>query len=170
MRLGYGNEFHSAKADISGPISDPLKFRASLVTKRKVSWTTNSSAARPIRTKFPVARASSGNPTMALPPTCGLICQARYTALYFVIPRDVEANPFSTFHDANNITTPITLDNPGINTRDMYTGALKMDFNTGVGTLTSVTAYNSTEEVLTGDAYDFRPAPIRSSTLLMGHP
>ena len=53
-----------------------------------------------------------------------------------MIPRDVEANPFSTFTtapNANNVTSPIQLDNPGVNTRDMYTGALKMDFKTSLG-------------------------------------
>ena len=35
----------------------------------------------------------------------------------------------------------------------------------GDGTLTSVTHYNTTEEILTGDAFDFRPArELRSSS------
>ena len=82
-------------------------------------------------------------------------------ALYFVTPRDDEANPFSTFFtlpDANNVDSPIQLDNPGINDRDLLNSSLKLDFGVGEGTLTSVTHYNSTEEILTGDAFDFRPA------------
>lgn len=85
----------------------------------------------------------------------------RTRALYFVIPRDDELNPFSSFTtppDANDVSSPIQIDNEGINDRDLLNVAWKMDFNVGNGTVTSVSAYNTTEELLTGDAYDFRPA------------
>ncbi|HVY81973.1 MAG TPA: TonB-dependent receptor, partial [Steroidobacteraceae bacterium] len=84
----------------------------------------------------------------------------RTQALYFVIPRSDEANPFSTFTtppNANDTTTPITVNNRGENNRDLYTGSLKLDFKLGGGTLTSVSAYDKTREILTGDAFDFRP-------------
>ena len=80
---------------------------------------------------------------------------------YFVIPRDVEANPFATFTtppNANDVTSPIQVDQAGVDERDLFTGALRLNFELGGGTLTSVSAYNSTEEIITGDAYDFRPA------------
>ena len=41
---------------------------------------------------------------------------------YFVVPRSDEANPFSTFTtppDANNTSTPITVNNPGEDNRDL---------------------------------------------------
>src|SRR5687767_14595215 len=80
-------------------------------------------------------------------------------ALYFVVPRVDEANPFGGFvDDANDVDEPIQLDNPGINDRDVLNSSLKLDFVVGEGTFTSVTHYNTTEEVLTGDAFDFRPA------------
>ena len=41
----------------------------------------------------------------------------------------------------------------------MWNAALKLDFNIGGGTLTSISSYDDTEEILTGDAFDFRPAP-----------
>ncbi len=40
----------------------------------------------------------------------------------------------------------------------MLNASMKLDFGVGDGTLTSVTAYNRLEEILTGDAFDFRPA------------
>jgi hypothetical protein len=49
-------------------------------------------------------------------------------AFYFVIPRDNEANPFSTFStppNANNVSTPITVNNPGENNRDLLNTSLK---------------------------------------------
>ena len=81
-------------------------------------------------------------------------------ALYFVIPRSDESNPFTTFStppDANDTHSPIQLNNPGENNRDLFNAALKLDFNTSYGTLTSISAYDKTKEILTGDAYDFRP-------------
>jgi iron complex outermembrane receptor protein len=84
----------------------------------------------------------------------------RTQALYFVIPRDNEANPFASFTtppDANDVTTPIRVNNRGENKRDLYTASAKLDFQLGGGTLTSVSAYNKTREILTGDAFDFRP-------------
>ena len=76
------------------------------------------------------------------------------------MPRVDEGNPFGGFvNDANDVDEPIQLDNPGINDRDLFNTSLKLDFGVGDGTLTSVTHYNTTEEILTGDAFDFRPAP-----------
>jgi iron complex outermembrane receptor protein len=88
------------------------------------------------------------------------VSKLRTQALYFVIPRDDEANPFSSFTtppNANDTTTPITVNNRGENKRDLYTGSLKLDFQLGGGTLTAVSAYDKTREILTGDAFDFRP-------------
>jgi iron complex outermembrane receptor protein len=87
-------------------------------------------------------------------------------ALYFVIPRDVEANPFASFStppDANDTHSPIQLDNPGENNRDLFNASLKLDFNTRLGTVTSIQP-TTHHGVLTGDAYDFRPAALRSTT------
>jgi iron complex outermembrane recepter protein len=84
----------------------------------------------------------------------------RTQAFYFVIPRTNEANPFDSFFtppNANDVTTPITVNNRGENKRDLYTGSVKLDFQLGGGTLTTVTAYNNTREIITGDAFDFRP-------------
>ncbi len=81
-------------------------------------------------------------------------------AFYFVIPRDDEANPFSTFTtapNANNVSTPITVNNPGEDNRNLFNTSLKIDVKPGYGTITSVSAYDKTKEIATGDAYDFRP-------------
>ena len=81
-------------------------------------------------------------------------------AYYFVIPRSDEANPFSSFStppNANDVTSPIQVNNPGEDNRDIWDAVYKFDFDTGHGTLTSVTNWNRTREIDTGDAYDFRP-------------
>ncbi len=90
---------------------------------------------------------------------------------YFVIPRDDEANPFSTFTtppNANDVTSPIQVDQTGVDERDLFTGAVRLNFNVGGGTLSSVSAYNTTEEIITGDAYDFRPAANSIFNALLG--
>jgi iron complex outermembrane recepter protein len=164
VRLGYGNgNSIRAQAGIGGPVGDSetLKFRASLSYLDTDGFLKNEY----LGDKADPSRDISGRARLIWAPNEDFTADLRFAgsqldtrALYFVIPRADENNVFSIVQDANNVTTPITLDNPGVNTRDMYTGSLKMDFKTSAGTLTSVSAYNSTEELLTGDAFDFRPA------------
>jgi iron complex outermembrane recepter protein len=82
------------------------------------------------------------------------------TAYYFVIPRSIASLPASDFFtppDANDTRSPIQVNNEGLDYRDILDTALKLDFNPGYGTFTSVMDYNQTKEIDTGDAYDFRP-------------
>ena len=82
------------------------------------------------------------------------------TAYYYIIPRDDEANPFSSFTtpaNANDVTSPIQDNNLGTDNRDVTDIALKLDHGVGLGTFTAVSDYNHTKEIDTGDAYDFRP-------------
>ncbi|MDE2264084.1 MAG: TonB-dependent receptor [Gammaproteobacteria bacterium] len=84
------------------------------------------------------------------------------TAYYYIIPRNNEANPFASFTtppDANDVTSPIQVNNEGTDNRDVIEIPLKLDFRPGYGTITSVTDYDQTKEIDTGDAYDFRPIP-----------
>jgi len=74
-------------------------------------------------------------------------------ALYYVI--DNFGSP--TFNDPNFTGRPIDLNNSGVNERDIYDAALKLSYETGLGTLTSITGFNSVEELLTGDGYPFDP-------------
>ncbi len=50
------------------------------------------------------------------------------------------------------------VNNPGKDNRAIYDVSLKMDYVTDAGTFTSISAYNQTKEILTGDSYDFLPA------------
>jgi iron complex outermembrane recepter protein len=74
-------------------------------------------------------------------------------ALYYVI------NDFSDpeFNDPNSTKRPINLNNSGMNQRDIYDTALKLTYDTDFGTFTSITGYNTVEEILTGDGYPFDP-------------
>ncbi|MBI1731962.1 MAG: TonB-dependent receptor [Gammaproteobacteria bacterium] len=83
----------------------------------------------------------------------------RFTAdLRFSISQvDTQALYFNITRDANDTSLPVRVNNDGDNERDMWSVSLKMDYETDYGTLTSITAYDDLEELLTGDQFDFLP-------------
>jgi iron complex outermembrane receptor protein len=95
----------------------------------------------------------------------------RTTAYYFVIPRSSEGNPFSDFStpgNANDTSSPIQNNNLGTDDRTILDTALKLDYTLGYGTVTSVSDYDHTKEIDTGDAYDFRPVTTSVEYALTG--
>ena len=165
VKAGYGNENSiRGQLGVSGPIGENVGYRASVNYYETDGFLDNVF----LNEKADPVEDLSARVRFVFEPTDSFTADFRVAmsdlstkALYFVIPRDDEANPFSTFFtppDANDVTSPIQLDNPGVNERDLLNSSLKLDFGVGEGTLTSVTHYNSTEELLTGDAFDFRPA------------
>lgn len=59
--------------------------------------------------------------------------------------------------DANNTSIPVRVNNRGINDRELGQLSFKLDYDTDIGTLTSITSWDSIEEILTGDNFDFKP-------------
>ncbi len=176
VKLGAGNgSSKRVQAGISGPIGEgSLKYRASLSyydTDGYIPSTFLGGNADPVED-------FSGRVRLSWAPNETFSGDLRLSAskletrgFYFVIPRDDEANPFSTFTtppNANDVTSPIQVNNAGIDDRDLFTGALRLNFETGGGTLTAVSAYNTTEETITGDAYDFRPRDTSIFNVLLG--
>jgi iron complex outermembrane receptor protein len=163
VKLGVGNEeSYRAQGDISGPLSETLKYRASLSYYETDGFLENDF----LNEKVDPVEDLSGRLRLLWEPSDTFSADLRFSAdqletraLYFVIPRADESNIFSIVSDANDTTTPITLDNPGVNERDLWNAALKLDFDMGGGTLTAISSYDDTEEILTGDGFDFRPAP-----------
>jgi iron complex outermembrane receptor protein len=70
---------------------------------------------------------------------------------------DTQALYFNITEDVNDTSLPVRVNNRGNNERDMYTASLKLDFDVGGGTFTSITAYDHLDEILTGDQFDFLP-------------
>jgi iron complex outermembrane recepter protein len=175
VKLGVGNGSSvRAQAGISGPLGDVFKYRASLSyydTDGFIPSTFLGGKADPVESL-------SGRVRLSFEPSETFSGDVRLSyenldtrGFYFVIPRDVEANPFSTFTtapNANDVTSPIQVDDAGVDERDLFTGAVRLNFELGGGTLSSVSAYNSTEEIITGDAYDFRPADNSIFMALLG--
>jgi iron complex outermembrane receptor protein len=165
-RVGVGNGVSErAQLALTGPLNDSktLKYRASINFYNTGGYLQNVY----LDQKADPARDYSGRVRVTWEPNDAFKGDLRVSAsrletraFYFVIPRDDEANPFSTFTtppNANNVTTPITVNNTGEDNRDLFSTSLKLDFNVGYGTITSISAYDKTKEIATGDAYDFRP-------------
>ena len=165
-RVGIGNGVSErAQVAVSGPLdaAKTLKFRASLNFYNTEGFLRNTY----LNEKADPSRDYSGRVRLTWKPSEVFSGDLRIAVdrletrgFYFVIPRDDENNPFSTFTtppDANNVSTPITVNNRGEDNRDLLNTSLKLDFDTGYGTLTGISAFDKTREIITGDAYDFRP-------------
>jgi iron complex outermembrane receptor protein len=64
---------------------------------------------------------------------------------------------FNITESVNDTQLPVRVNNPGVNDRDLAGASLKLDWNSTWGTITSVTAYDTLEELLTGDQFNFLP-------------
>jgi iron complex outermembrane recepter protein len=167
-KVGVGNgPSEKAQLAVSGPIDDAgtLRYRASFNFYNTDGYLENTN----LDQKADPYRDYSGRLRMVWKPNDQWTADLRVyrdrvdtTAYYYVIPRADEANPFSSFTtapNANDVTSPIQDQNLGSDYRDITDTALKLDYHIGYGTFTSVSDYNFTKEIDTGDAYDFRPIP-----------
>jgi len=165
-KLGVGNGVsEKGQVAVSGPIDDggTLRYRAALNFYNTDGYLENTYLDR----KADPYRDYSGRLRLVWKPSDQWSADLRVyrdrvdtTAYYYVIPRAVEANPFSSFTtppNANDISSPIQDNNLGSDYRDITDTALKLDYHIESGTFTSVSDYNFTKEIDTGDAYDFRP-------------
>ena len=165
-KVGIGNGVaEKAQVAVSGPIDSAgtLKYRASLNFYNTDGYLENTY----LDHKADPYKDYSGRLRLLWEPSDQWAADLRLfrdhvetTAYYYVIPRDDEANPFSSFTtppNANDVTSPIQTNNLGSDTRDITDIALKLDFKPGFGTFTAISDYNHTKEIDTGDAYDFRP-------------
>jgi len=72
---------------------------------------------------------------------------------------DTQALYFNITEQVDDTSLPVRVNNRGENERDMMSASVKLDFAVGGGTLTSITAYDTLEELLTGDQFNFLPIP-----------
>ena len=141
----------NVRGGMSGPISDKLKYIASaslLDTKGYIRNVFLNEDADPFRDV-------SGRLRLMWEPLNELSADVRVyasgvrtQALYFNITESV-----------NDTSLPVRVNNPGVNERNVFGTSLKLDYVTPLGTLTSITAYDWFNELLTGDQFDFLPIP-----------
>ncbi len=177
-KVGYGNEnSYKAQLGLSGPMNDSksLKYSAAFSYYNTDGFLENTY----LDQKADPLKDYSGRVRMIWEPTDSFTGDLRLSAdrletrgFYFVIPRDNESNPFSSFTtppDANNTITPITNNNTGEDNRDLWGASLKLEFKNRYGVLSTVSAWDKTKEIITGDAYDFRPILDSVFYALEGH-
>ncbi|HYD37202.1 MAG TPA: TonB-dependent receptor [Allosphingosinicella sp.] len=152
IRAGVDNGFsYWLRGGVSGPISDTLRFRVAASWLDSEGFLDNpflGEEADPVE-DFSVRGTLLWNPSPDFTVDLrGSLSRLRTQALYFNIVAD-----------ANDTSLPIRVNNPGQNDRDMENVSLRLNWETGSGTLSSVTSYDTLSEVLTGDAFDFLPIP-----------
>ncbi|HLF09869.1 MAG TPA: TonB-dependent receptor [Gammaproteobacteria bacterium] len=64
---------------------------------------------------------------------------------------------FNIVTDVNDTSLPVRVNNAGQNDRDLSQLSFKLDYDTDFGTFTSITSFDTVEEILTGDQFDFLP-------------
>ena len=141
----------NVRGGMSGPISDTLKYIASgsfFDTKGYIRNVFLNENADPFRDV-------SGRLRLVWEPSNELSADVRVyasgvrtQALYFNITESV-----------NDTSLPVRVNNAGVNERNMFGTSLKLDYVRPLGTLTSITAYDRFNELLTGDQFNFLPIP-----------
>jgi iron complex outermembrane receptor protein len=180
LRLGADSgPGYMAQGAISGPIgeSDTLSYRASLAFSDTDGFLDNEY----LNTQADPYRDTSARVRFNWHPSDRVSGDFRYsrseidtTALNFVINNDfgfTAVNGIRTPvpNDVNDTSVPIRVNNPGEGIKEMDEVSMKWDFTTeGGGTFTSITAYDDLSEILTGDAFDFRPIGQSFNELILG--
>ena len=72
---------------------------------------------------------------------------------------DTQALYFNITESVNDTSLPVSVNNAGVDERTLYGASLKLDFDTPLGALTSISAFDHIDELLTGDQFNFLPIP-----------
>jgi iron complex outermembrane receptor protein len=143
------------RGSMSGPISNTLKYIASgsyFDTKgyiRNVHLDENADPFRDV----------SGRLRLVWEPSNELSADVRVYASRV----DTQALYFNITESVNDTSLPVRVNNAGVNERNLFGTSLKLDWVRPLGTLTSITAYDRFNEILTGDQFNF--LPIQQSVL-----
>ncbi len=167
-----------AQGNVSGPISDKLKYRAALSYSDTDGFLDNTY----LNQKADPYKDFSGRLRFTWDPTDKISGDFRYsashietTALDFVINNDYGLGSGLTgvnvsgnqYNNPNYTGVPIRVNNPGEGIKNADQLSMKWDIKAARGTFTSITSYDALDEILTGDAFDFRPPP-QSFNVLIG--
>jgi iron complex outermembrane receptor protein len=159
LKLGYDDgPGYNAGVSVGGPLgdSDTFKYQASLSYYDTDGWIENTylnQEADPYK-DLSVRTRLIWEPNDRLKADARLyVSQVETQALYY----NIVGFP-SVFPDDVNITAlPVRVNNPGINDRDLSQLAFKLDYELDSATFTSITSFDSIEEILTGDQWEFLP-------------
>jgi iron complex outermembrane receptor protein len=158
FRLGY-DDGPGTKAQFftGGPLgdSDGLKYQASLSYYDTDGWIDNpylGEEADPFQDTSLRLRLM-GEPSERLRWDARVYySEVETQSLYFNI-----STQNSGLGDANDTSLPVRVNNHGFNDRELTQMSFKVDYDTDGGTFTSITSFDTIEEILTGDQYNFLP-------------
>jgi iron complex outermembrane receptor protein len=150
IKAGIDNGFGwQVRGGISGPIAEGVKFRLSGSYRDTNGYIPNTflnEDADPVK-DFAIR----GNLLLETGGPLSLDLRASYARL------ETQALYFNIVNDVNDISLPVRVNNRGINNRDIVNLAAKFTYEGEGFTATSITSYDTVKEILTGDAFDFRP-------------
>jgi iron complex outermembrane receptor protein len=150
FKAGIDNGFGwNVRAGVSGPLSDTVKFRLTGSYRDTEGYLRNTflnEDADPVKDL-----SVRGN--LLFEPGNGWTADLR--ASYAKL--ETQALYFNIVNDVNDVSLPIRVNNRGINNRDILNVAAKFAYEGDGFTATSITSYDTVKEILTGDAFDFRP-------------
>jgi len=168
-----------AQGAVSGPMGDKWKYRAALSYSDTDGFLDNTA----LNQKADPYKDFSGRLRFTWEPTDKVTGDFRYsaseintTALYFVINNDYGLGPALTgvnvsgnqYNNPNYTGVPIRVNNPGEGIKSADQLSMKWDIKADHGTFTSITSYDALNEILTGDAFDFRPENQSFNQLILG--
>ncbi|MEA1652441.1 TonB-dependent receptor [Nitrospirillum sp. BR 11164] len=96
---------------------------------------------------------TSGRLKLLFTPTEDLTVDTRFS----MSELDTRGFYYNIVSDVNDTSLPVRVNNAGIDNRRLLDASVKVDWNLGFATATSVTAYDVVREIVTGDAFDFLP-------------
>ena len=152
VMVGYDSgPGYKVRGSLSGPVpnSDTLKFAGSVSYFDTDGYINNAylhKSADPFRDV-------SGRFKLLWQPNDNFKADARF----YISQVNTHALYFNITENVNDTSLPVRVNNPGVDERNMMGFSLKMDYQTQMGTLTTVTAYDELDELLTGDQFDFLP-------------
>ncbi|MGV3770236.1 MAG: TonB-dependent receptor [Sphingobium phenoxybenzoativorans] len=150
VKLGVDNGFGwQARAGISGPLSENVKFRISGSYVDTNGYLRNSF----LREKADPYKDAAIRGNLLIDAGGGLAVDLR--ASYARL--EAQALYFNIVSDVNDTSLPIRVNNAGQNDRDLMNIAAKISYDTDNFSVTSITSYDTVKEVLTGDAFNFLP-------------
>jgi iron complex outermembrane receptor protein len=164
---GHGGK---AEAEIDGPLTDTLGVRADLFYDKTDGYIPNTY----LHTSADPWEDVNGRLRFLFKPDDRFSADLRlsadrvwtrafdYNIVYYPPYEVTPANNFPpyttlTTPDVNNSSLPVEVNNPGIDHRAVYDASLKMDYKEPFGTFTSISGYNLTKELYTGDSFNFLP-------------
>jgi len=171
VRVGFDSgPGYLTQGAVSGPIGDKWKYRIALSHSDTDGYLEDTA----LNTKADPYKDTSGRLRFTWQPSDSVTGDFRYsashintTALYFVINNDYGLGPAATgvnvsgdqYNNPNYTGVPIRANVLGEGIKNADQVSMKWDIKGAGGTFTSITSYDALDEILTGDAFDFRPLP-----------